>query len=124
MVKKQQRENNRKRDPQSELMIDRHPDECIQKEKTRNRDQHRSGIIDIDGADEITLLALEFQIAMAAMGVHPERLCVQWPDAAARALEPQAAAEHRQDRTGHVYAVASSWGTFSGLLGDRAAPFM
>ena len=88
MVKEQQWKDNRKRYPKGKLLVDRDVRESVKNEETWHRDQYRGRIIDVDGADEIALLALEFQIAIITVETHPERLFVQGSDAAARALEP------------------------------------
>jgi hypothetical protein len=87
MVKKQQWKDNRKRYPEGELLVDRDVRESVKDEKTRHRDQYRGRIIDIDGAHEIALLALEFQITIITIETHPERLFVQRSGSAARTLE-------------------------------------
>ncbi len=87
MVKKEQWKDNGKRYPEDKLLVDRDVRERVQNEKTRHCDQDRSRVIDVDGAHEITLLALEFQIAIRTMQTHPEGLFVQRSGAAARALE-------------------------------------
>jgi hypothetical protein len=69
--------------------------ESIQKKKTGNRDGDGGCVVDINGADEITLLAFELQAAVETMAVHGERASVQGTHAAAWTLEPKARAEHR-----------------------------
>jgi hypothetical protein len=46
--------------------------ESIQKKKAGNRDGHGRCIVDINGADEIALLALELQAAVGTIAVHGE----------------------------------------------------
>ncbi len=87
MVEKQQWKDNRKRYPECKLLVDCDVRESIEDEKTRHGDQHRGRVIDVNGAHEITLLALKLQMATVTMVPHPEWLFVQRSGAAARALE-------------------------------------
>ena len=73
MVKKQERKDHSKWNPESELLMNRHVGESIQKKKAGNRDRHRRCIVDINCAHEISLLPFELQAAVETMAVHGER---------------------------------------------------
>src|SRR4029434_10155500 len=70
MVEKQQREDHRERDPDRELLVNRHAGEGIQNEKAGNCDRHSRCIININRAYEIALLSFELQAALKTMDVH------------------------------------------------------
>jgi hypothetical protein len=89
MVEEQERKDDRKRQPEGELLIDRHGGKNIEDKKAGNRDRHGSRIVDIDRAHEIALLPFELQTAMAAVGMHLKKPTVQRTDTAAGALKAQ-----------------------------------
>ena len=95
MVEKQQRKDHRERDPDGELLVNRHMSESIQKKKAGNRDGYGRCIVNINGPHEIALLSFELQAALKTMAVHGERAPIQGTYATARALEPKAGPEHR-----------------------------
>lgn len=95
MVKEQERKDHRKRDPDGELLVNRHTGESIQKKKAGNRDGYGRCIIDINGPYEIALLPFELQAAVKTIVVHRERAPIQGAYIAARAPETKAGAEHR-----------------------------
>jgi hypothetical protein len=94
MVKKQQRKDHGEWNPESELLVNRHIRKGIQEEKAGNRDRHGGCVVDINCADEVTLLPLEFQPAVKTMAVHRERSSIQGTRVAARAPESKACAQH------------------------------
>jgi hypothetical protein len=59
MVEKQERKDDGKRNPERELLVNRHIRKRIQQEKAGNRDRHRGCVIDVNGAHEISLLPFE-----------------------------------------------------------------
>ena len=73
MVKKQERKDHSKWNPESELLVNRHVGESIQKKKAGNRDRYGGCVVDINGADEIALLSFELQAALKTIAVHGER---------------------------------------------------
>jgi hypothetical protein len=73
MVKKQERKDHSKWNPESELLVNRHVGESIQKKKAGNRDGYGGCVVDINGTDEITLLSFELQAALKTIAVHGER---------------------------------------------------
>ena len=95
MVKKQERKDHRKRDPESKLLVNRHISKGIQNEKARHRDRNGGCVIDINCAYKIALLSFELQAALKTMAVHGERAPIQGTYATARALEPKTGPEHR-----------------------------
>ena len=90
MMEKQQRKNHRKRHPHGELLLNRHRGERIEQKKPGHGDGDGGGVIDVHRADEVTLLALEFEPAVATVAVHFERFLVQATNAAARAAQAHA----------------------------------
>ena len=70
MMEKQQREDHRKRNPDSELLVNRHMGESIQKKKAGNRDGYGRCIININRPHEIALLSFELQAALKTIVVH------------------------------------------------------
>ena len=84
MMEKQQRKNHRKRHPHGELLLNRHRGERIEQKKPGHGDGDGGGVIDVDRADEVTLLTLELKLAVRAMLEHFERFCVELSDAATR----------------------------------------
>ena len=59
MVEKQEGKDYRKGNPDGELLVNRYVGEGIQKKKAGNCDSYSCGIININGAHKITLLAFE-----------------------------------------------------------------
>lgn len=94
MAKKNQGENNRKGHPEGELLVDRHGGEGVEEQEAGHGDGDGGGIIDIHRADEVTLLALELKIAVAAVVVHLKRFRVELPDTAARAAQAHPVTEY------------------------------
>jgi LytS/YehU family sensor histidine kinase len=72
MVEKQEWKDHRKRDPESELLVNRHVRKGIQNEKARHRDRNGGCVIDINCAHEIALLPFELQAAVETIVVHGE----------------------------------------------------
>ena len=101
MVEKDQREDYREGQPNGELLVDVHAGGSIEQKKPGHGDRNCCGIVDVNRADEITLLALELQAALSASGGHSKWLSIQGADAAARAFEAQAVAEHSYDSQRH-----------------------
>ena len=95
MMEKQQREDHRERNPDGELLVNRHMGESIQKKKAGNRDGYGRCIININGPYEIALLSFELQAAVETIAVHGERAPIQGTHATARTLETKTRAEHR-----------------------------
>jgi hypothetical protein len=102
MVKKEQWKNYREGNPDPQLLVDGQVGENTHDKKSRHRDQHRSGVIDVDRADEIALLPFEHEAAMRACHVHSEKGGIQRSDAAARAFEAQPISQHRYNAPGHI----------------------
>jgi len=94
VVEEEQRENYREGHPQGELLVDGHAGEGVEEKEAGHSDGHRGGIVDVDGADKVALLALELEAAVGTGFVHFKRFLVQPPDAAARTAEPQPMTEH------------------------------
>ena len=90
MVKEKQRKYNCEGHPQGELLIDRHCGEGVEEKVAGYGDGDGGGVIDVHRADEVTLLALEFEPAVATVAVHFERFLVQATNAAARAAQAHA----------------------------------
>lgn len=95
MVKKQQRKDDRKWDPECELLVDRQRGKGIQEKKAGNGDGHGGGVIDIDGADKVTLLSLKLEAAVKTVAVHGKRPLIQATHVTARAPQTKARAQHR-----------------------------
>ena len=95
MMEKQQREDHRERNPDGELLVNRHIRKRIQNEKAGNRDGYGRCIINIDGPYEIALLAFELQAAVETIAVHGEGSPIQGTHATARTLKTKTGAEHR-----------------------------
>ena len=95
VVEKQQREDDRKRDPQGELLVDRQGSKDVQEKKAGNRDRHGGRVIDINRADEVALLFLELETAVKTMAVHGKRASIQGTEITARTLEAKGRAQHR-----------------------------
>jgi hypothetical protein len=95
MVKKQQREDHREWNPESQLLVNSHMSESIQKKKAGDRNPHGRCVIDINGSDEIALLPLELQAAVETIDVHGERASKQTTHAATRTVETKARTQHR-----------------------------
>jgi len=102
VVKEKQREDNRKRDPHSKLLMDRQARESVQDEKAGHGNHHRRRIVHIDGTDKIALFPLELQTTVGTMAVHRERPAIQSAHAAARAFQTHPIADHRQNSMSHV----------------------
>ncbi len=94
MVKKEQRKNDCEGNPESELLVDRHAGERVEEKKAGHGDGNGGRVIDVDGADKVALLPFKLQSAVATVGMHSKRFCVQRPDAAARAAQAQSVADH------------------------------
>ena len=87
MVEKEQWKNNREGNPDPQLLVDGQVGEDAQEKKSRHRNQHGGGVIDVDRADKIALLAFEDQPAVRTACMHSENSRIQRSDAAARALQ-------------------------------------
>jgi len=83
-MEKKQREDDRKRDPDGELLVNRHRGERIEQKEPGYGDGDGSGVINVDRADEVTLLTLEFKLALRTMLEHFKRSCVKLSDGATR----------------------------------------
>ena len=59
-MEKQQWENHREGHPQGELLVDRNVGKGVEEKEARYGDADRGGVVDVDGADEVALFALEF----------------------------------------------------------------
>jgi hypothetical protein len=94
MVEKQERKDHGEWNPESELLVNRHVRERIQQEKAGNCDRHGGSVVDVNGADEVTLLSLEPQAAVETMAVHGERSSIQGTQVAAGASETKARSQH------------------------------
>ena len=95
MVEKEQWKNNREGNPNPQLLVDGQVGEDAQEKKSRDRYQHRGGIIDVHRADKIALLPFENQPAMRTCCMHSENSRIQRSNAAAWAFEAQAISQHR-----------------------------
>jgi hypothetical protein len=95
VVKKQERKDHGKWNPERELLVNRHSRKGIQKKKAGNRDRYGGRIININGAYEVALLPFELEAAMETMAVHGEWSSIQASRVAARASETKAGAKHR-----------------------------
>ena len=95
MVKKQERKDHGKWNPESELLVNRHIRQGIQNEKAGHGDRHGGCVIDINCAHEIALLSFELQAALKTMAVHGEGAPIQGTHATARTLEPKTCSDHR-----------------------------
>lgn len=93
MVKEQERKDHGKRDPDGELLLDRHAGKGIQNKKPRHCDRHGRCIVDINRAHEITLLAFKLQAAVETIVVHGEGAPIQVTHVTARTPETKAGAE-------------------------------
>jgi hypothetical protein len=102
MVEKQERKDHGERNPEGELLVNGHVREGIQHKKAGDRDRYGGCVIDVDCADEVALLPLEFQPAMKTMAVHGERSSIQGTYVTARALETKAGTEHRWNLICHA----------------------
>ena len=83
-MEKKQREHDGKGHPDGELLVNRHRGEGIEQKESGHGDGDGGGVIDVDRADEVTLLTLELKLAVRAMLEHFERFCVELSDAATR----------------------------------------
>ena len=83
-MEKKQREDDGKGHPDGELLVNRHRGEGIEQKESGHGDGDGGGVIDVDRADEVTLLTLELKLAVRAMLEHFERFCVELSDAATR----------------------------------------
>jgi hypothetical protein len=93
MVEKQEWKDHRKRDPESELLVNRHIRKGIQNKKARHRDRNGGRVIDINRAHEITLLAFKLQAAVETIVVHGEGAPIQVTHVTARTPETKTGAE-------------------------------
>ena len=84
MMEKKQRKHDGKGHPNGELLVNRHRGERIEQKESGHGDGDGGGVIDVDRADEVTLLTLEPKLAVRAMLEHFERFCVELSDAATR----------------------------------------
>src|ERR1044071_7178973 len=84
VMEKKQREHDRKGQPDRELLVNRDRRERIEQKEPGHGDGDGGGVIDVDRADEITLLALEFKLAVRAILEHFERFRVKLSDSATR----------------------------------------
>ena len=83
-MEKKRWEDDRKGHPDGELLVNRHRGERIEQKEPGHGDRDRGGVIDVNRADEVTLLALELELALRAMLEHFERFCVELSDGATR----------------------------------------
>ena len=83
-MEKKQREDDCKGHPDGELLVNRHRSERIERKEPGHGDGDSGGVIDVDRADEVTLLTLEFKLALRAMLEHFKRSCVKLSDGATR----------------------------------------
>jgi len=84
VMEKKQRKHDGKGHPNGELLVNRHRGERIEQKESGHGDGDGGGVIDVDRADEVTLLTLELKLAVRAMLEHFERFCVELSDAATR----------------------------------------
>lgn len=84
VMEKKQREHDRKGQPDRELLVNRDRGERIEQKEPGHGDGDGGGVIDVDRADEITLLALEFKLAVRAILEHFERFRVKLSESATR----------------------------------------
>ena len=123
MMKKEQGKNDREGNPYGELLVDGHVGEDVEQKKSGDGDRYGRGVVDIDGADKITLFPFQCQTAMGAFRIHAKRFCIQPPDAAARASQTQAVAEYPKRFGRHLYALTSSSAGAEILLFSAGPPF-
>ena len=95
-MEKKQREDDRKWHPDGELLVNRHRGKRIKQKKPGYGDGDGGRVIDVDRADEVTLLTLELKLAMWAVLEHFERFCVELPDTATRTAEAERGPQHSE----------------------------
>ena len=95
-MEKKQRKDDRKWHPDGELLVNRHRGKRIKQKKPGYGDGDGGRVIDVDRADEVTLLTLEFKLALRAMFEHFERSCVKLSDAATRTAQTERRPQHSQ----------------------------
>jgi len=95
-MEKNQRKEDGKRQPYGELLVDSHCGEGLQQKKAGYGDRDCGGVIDVNRTDEVTLLTLEFEVAMRAVLEHFERFCVELPDTATRTAEAERGPQHSE----------------------------
>ena len=88
VVKKNQREYDRERHPDPELLVDGYAGQNIEEKEARHSDRNCRSIIDVNCANEIPLLTFIFQAAVRTMSKHFKRFRVQLSQAAAWAAQP------------------------------------
>jgi hypothetical protein len=96
VMEKNQRKDDGKRHPYGELLIDRHAGERVEEKVSRDGYADGGAVIDVHGTDEVTLLTLEFELAMRAVLEHFERFCVELPDTATRTAEAERGPQHSE----------------------------
>ncbi len=84
VMEKKQRENDGKRHPDGELLVNRNRGERVEQKEPGHGDGDGGRVIDVDRADEVTLLTLEFKPALRAMLEHFERFYIKLSDGATR----------------------------------------
>jgi hypothetical protein len=72
--------------PEGELLGERKGDNTVEPHETRHHDNGGGSVINIDGADKISLFALEFELTREALSVHREDASEQRRKAAPGAL--------------------------------------
>jgi len=95
-MEKNQRKEDGKRQPYGELLVDSYCGERVQQKKAGYGDRDCGGVIDVNRTDEVTLLTLEFEVAMRAVLEHFERFCVELPDTATRTAEAERGPQHSE----------------------------
>ncbi len=96
VVEKNQRKDDRERNPNGKLSSDRDWGEGVEKEKCGHGDADGCGVVHIDCANEVALLALELEAAVPARSMHPKGLGKQPSQATTRASEAKSFADQRQ----------------------------
>ena len=83
-MEKKQREHDGKGHPDGELLVNRHRGKGIEQKESGHGDGDGGGVVDVNRADEVTLLTLELKLAVRAMLEHFEWFCIELSDAATR----------------------------------------
>jgi hypothetical protein len=95
-MEKNQRKEDGKRHPYSELLVDGHCGEGVEQKKAGHGDGDCGGVIDVNRADEVTLLTLELELATRTVLEHFEPFCVKFSDAATRTAKAERGPQHSE----------------------------
>jgi len=84
-MEKKQRKDYREGYPQGELLVDVDTGAGVEEEEAGDGDGDGGGVVDVNRANEVTLFALELEIAICAMLMHVEQFAIERSLAAAGA---------------------------------------